>query len=52
MDGVIKRAMERPEIASKLEGMFLDQRYLSSAQFAAYWNEMDVQVKALIEQIK
>lgn len=52
LSSAIKRAMDAPEHKTKMEEMGLTVRYMDPAQLAAFWGEVDTQVKSLLQLAK
>jgi len=52
LSGAIKKATEGEEHRKKLADMYTTVAYQDAAQFGAYWDELDAQLKPLVEQIK
>jgi tripartite-type tricarboxylate transporter receptor subunit TctC len=52
LSGAIKKATEGEEHRKKLADMYTTVVYMDAAQFGAYWDELDAQLKPLVEQIK
>ncbi len=52
LSGAIKKATEGEAHRKKLADMYTTVAYMDAAQFTAYWDELDAQLKPLVEQIK
>jgi len=48
LSAAIKRVLDRDEVKSKMDEMWLDRRYLDAADFSAYWGEQEEMLKPLI----
>lgn len=48
----VKRAMERPEVAAKMDEMALGQRYMDAEAYTKYWDDFEKETKQLIELAK
>ena len=47
----VEKAISASTADGRLDELFLSPRFLNSADASAYWDEIDVQVKALIDQV-
>jgi tripartite-type tricarboxylate transporter receptor subunit TctC len=52
LSGAIKKATEGEAHRKKLEEMYTTVAYQDAAQFGVYWDELDAEIKPLIEQAK
>lgn len=51
LSAALKKAMEDPEHQKKIEATTSELRYMNPAQMAAYWAEMEEQLKPLIQEV-
>ncbi len=48
----IKKAMDTEEHKKRLQTMWMNQRYMGPAEYGAFWDEMDAQIKPLIDEAR
>ncbi len=47
----VKRAMESDVVKQRMESLGLVQRYMGPAEYAKYWDDLEVQTKPLLEEL-
>jgi tripartite-type tricarboxylate transporter receptor subunit TctC len=52
LSAAVKKAMTNPDHQKKMEEMGVSVRYMDPTQFGAYWDEVEVPLKPIIDSIK
>ena len=52
LSGAIQKAVATDEHQTKMDQMGIVSKFMDSQQFSAYWDQVDAQIKPLIEQVR
>lgn len=50
--GALKRIVDTPEYQKKLDDMVVEARYMDTAAFAAFWEQQEAMVNALVTEYR